>query len=212
MRSKVTVTAMSPRALSLTPAATALVTVECQNGIIGPDGALPALAAAAAPVVPAIGRLADAVRRVGGRVVHLTFVPALDNRSSNRAPVLFNTVLDLMKDWTPEHPAAQVVREIGVGQGDLVLPRHSGLSPTKNTELFPMLRNAGVTTVVLAGVSLNIALPVVATDAVDEGLQVVIPRDAVAATPPEYGPSVLRHTLSLIATISTVDDIVGALA
>ncbi|HEX3981580.1 MAG TPA: isochorismatase family protein, partial [Acidimicrobiales bacterium] len=104
---------MSPHALSLTPASTALVTVECQNGIIGLDGALPDLAAAAAPIVPEIRRLAEAVRQAGGPVVHLTFVPALDNRSSNRRPVLFNTVLPAMGDWTLEHPAAQVLSEIG---------------------------------------------------------------------------------------------------
>jgi nicotinamidase-related amidase len=75
-----------------------------------------------------------------------------------------------------------------------------------------MLRNVGITTVLLAGVSLNIAIPVVATDAVDEGFDVVIARDAVAGTPAEYGESMLRYTLSFIATITTVDDVIAALA
>jgi len=45
---------------------------------------------------------------------------------------------------------------------------------------------------------------------VNRAYQVVIPSDAVAGTPVEYGHQVLRHSLGLIATITTVDDLVEA--
>jgi nicotinamidase-related amidase len=84
------------------------------------------------------------------------------------------------------------------------------MSPTHSTELFAVLRNIGVRTVVLAGVSLNVAIPSATVELGDEGFSVVIPRDAVAGTPPEYGDSVLRHTLRFLATITTADDVLGA--
>jgi nicotinamidase-related amidase len=195
----------------LTPSTTALLLVECQNGIIGPDSVLPDLAAAAAPIRPQLGRLADGFRRAGGLVVHLTYVPALGNRSSNRVPRLFGHVLPLMQDWTPTHRATQPVDEVGVHPGDLLLPRHSGMSPTANTELFPLLRNAGYHDVVVAGVSLNIAVPVVVTHAADEGFRSLIARDAVAGTPVEHGESMLAHTLSALSTITTTDAVLAAL-
>lgn len=195
----------------LTPSTTALLLIECQNGIIGPDSVLPALAAAAAPIVPALGRLAHGFRRAGGLVAHLTYVPALGNRSSNRVPRLFGHVLPLMQDWTSTHRATQPIDEIGVEPGDLLLPRHSGMSPTANTELFPTLRNAGYTDVVVAGVSLNIAVPVVVTHAADEGFPSYIPRDAVAGTPAEHGESMLAHTLNALSTITTTDAVLTAL-
>ena len=197
--------------LQLDAASTAVVFIECQNGVIGADGALPELAAAAAPRVPAMAELARGARAAGALVVHLTYAPALNNRSSNRAPVMFGHVLPLMQDWNLDHPATQVVDEIGVAESDLVMPRHSGLSPTYRTELFPILRNAGCSTVVLAGVSLNIAVPVVAAQAVDEGFPTVVARDAVAGTPVEHAQSMLRHTVAHIARLATVAEILQAL-
>lgn len=190
---------------------TALILIECQNGIVGRESALPELAKAAAPILPVLGRLAHGVREQGGRVFHLTYVPALENRSSNRKPVLFGHVLPLMRDWTPSHPAAQPVDEIGVDPRDIVMLRNSGMSPTAHTELFPVLRNAGFTTVILGGVSLNVAIPIVATQATDEGFTVLVPRDGVAGTPEEYGQSILRYTVSVLARVTTADEILAAL-
>ncbi|MGA5704110.1 isochorismatase family protein [Peterkaempfera bronchialis] len=197
--------------LSIDPARTALVIIECQNGVVGPDSRMPDLVAAAKPVLPEIGRLARAARAAGAQVVHLTYVPALDNRSSNRNTPLLRAIADSQADWTADHPAVQVVEEIGVGEGDLVLPRHTGVSPTHGTELASLLRNAGVTTVVLAGVSLNVALPVTSAELADEGFRIVIAREAVAGTPVEHGESILRHTLRMLATLTTTDALITAL-
>jgi nicotinamidase-related amidase len=60
------------------------------------------------------------------------------------------------------------------------------------------------------GVSLNVAIVNLAFDAVNLGYQVVIPRDAVAGTPVEYGDAVLEHTLPMVATVTDVDSIVAA--
>jgi nicotinamidase-related amidase len=198
--------------LHLNPATTALVTVECQHGVVGSDSALPELAALVGSTMRSIGDLAAAFRAVGGLVVHLTYVPAIGNRSSNRNAVLLAGVMGKMDGWTAGGLEAQVVDEIGVGPDDVVLPRHTGLSPTHNTELFPMLRNAGYDTIVFAGVSLNIAMPVVSTEAVDEGFHVIIPRDGVTGTPHEHAESMLRYTMSFIARIATCEEIVAALA
>jgi nicotinamidase-related amidase len=196
--------------LTLEPEHTALVIVECQNGVVGPAGALPELAAAAAPVLPVIGRLARAARKAGTRVVHLTYVPAFDGRSANRNTPLQQAIQAAMSGWTDGHPGTQVVDEIGVDPGDLVLPRHSGMSPTHSTELFALLRNLGVRTVVLAGVSLNVAIPVAAIELADEGFSVAIARDAVAGTPAEHAESILRYTLRFLAMITTADDVIAA--
>jgi nicotinamidase-related amidase len=76
------------------------------------------------------------------------------------------------------------------------------------TELDPVLRNMGVSTVVIVGVSVNIAVQNLAFDAVNNGYQVVIPRDAVAGVPAEYADAVLDNTLSLVATLTTAADLV----
>ena len=55
------------------------------------------------------------------------------------------------------------------------------------TDLDAILRNLGVTTIVAVGVSLNVAIPNLVMDAVNAGYRVVLPRDAVAGIPAEYG-------------------------
>src|SRR5207244_13226263 len=73
----------------LAPARAALVANECQRGVIGDHSLLPELARAAAPVVPAIARLAAAARRAGVPVVHTTAVRRADGRGSNQNARLF---------------------------------------------------------------------------------------------------------------------------
>ena len=63
---------------------------------------------------------------------------------------------------------------------------------------------------VVAGVSLNIAIPNTVFDLVNAGYQVVVPADAVLAVPPEYGDAVLEHTLSLVATLVDVAALASA--
>jgi len=45
---------------------------------------------------------------------------------------------------------------------------------------------------------------------VNRGYQIVLPRDAVAGVPADYAHAVLDHTLHLVATLTTTDDVVGA--
>jgi nicotinamidase-related amidase len=188
---------------------TAVLFVECQNGLLGENSVMKAIAESARPAIPAMARLAQGARAAGAEVVHLTYVPKAGNRSSNRRPPLFARMLDSLVEWTPDHPACQPIPEIGVGPNDIVLPRNTGLSPTYGTETFKLLRNIGIKTVVLAGISVNVALPVAATEAADEDFDVVIPSDAVAGSPAEHVASMLRYTLPFIATMTTVDDLLS---
>jgi nicotinamidase-related amidase len=68
----------------------------------------------------------------------------------------------------------------------------------------------GVTTIVAVGVSVNVAIQNLAFDAVNNGYQVVIPRDAVAGLPQDYVDAVFANTLSLVATLTTTADVLGA--
>lgn len=72
------------------------------------------------------------------------------------------------------------------GPDDLVVARHHRLYPTVDTELLPVLASLGVRSVVLAGVSLNLARPFAAGHMSQMGYRVVVPRDAVAGTPAVY--------------------------
>ena len=189
----------------LDPAHTALVANECQRGVIGDQSLLPELAAAAAPVVPNIARLAAAARRAGVPVVHTRAVRRADARGANSNARLFMATRRSPRPMLPGSPAAEIVPEIGVDPADLVLPRLHGVSPMHATELDPVLRNLGVRTIVAVGASVNVAITNLVFDAVNASYQVVVPRDAVAGVPASYVDAVLEHTLALLATVTTTE-------
>ena len=184
------------------PAHTAVVTSEVQRGVVDEKSVLPELAAAAAPVIADIGRLVKGARAAGVNVVHCLATRRPDARGSNRNARLFGALRG-----SPLQP--EVVPELGPEPEDLQLVRLHGLSPMANTDLDPVLRNLCVTTIVATGVSVNIAITNLAFDAVNAGYQVVIPRDGVAGLPADYADAVFANTLSLVATITTVDDILS---
>ena len=91
-----------------------------------------------------------------------------------------------------------------------MLSRWHGLGPMGGTDLDAILRNLGVTTIVAVGVSLNVAIPNLVMDAVNAAYRVVLPRDAVAGVPTEYGKAIIDNTLSLLATVTTTDELLAA--
>ena len=195
------------------PATTALVLQECQNGVIGEMSALPALAEAAKEgLIPNVAELAAAARTAGVRVIHCTAQHRVDGWGGNRNARLFRAMPKMPVQLHVGTPAVEVVPEIGVADADIVLPRHHGLSPFEGTELDSLLRNEGIRTIVAVGVSVNVAIINLTFDAVNAGYEVVIPRDAVAGTPPEYVDAVFEHTLGVVATVTTTADVVDAWA
>src|SRR5271168_1869917 len=176
------------------PGHTAIVTQECQGAVIGPHAGLALLAEEARRVaLPNIVRLLPAARAAGVRVVHCL----VQRRPDGRGAV----------DITPGTPGATLLPELGPEPTDLVLSRWHGVGPMGGTDLDAVLRNLGVSTIVVVGVSLNIAIPNVVMDAVNAAYRVVVPRDAVAGIPTEYGNAIIDNTLSLLATIASTDDL-----
>jgi nicotinamidase-related amidase len=188
------------------PATTAVVTSEIQNGVLGAQSALPALAdMARATTIPAIAKLVKAARSAGVQVVHATAYQRPDLKGVNTNARLFRGVQKSPVRLLAGTPAVEVIPEVGVDPEDIVLTRTHGLNPMAGTDLDPVLRNLGITTIVAVGVSVNVAITNLVMDAVNKGYQVVLPRDAVCGLPADYAEAVIDNTLHLLATVTTAD-------
>jgi nicotinamidase-related amidase len=195
----------------LDPAHTALVTQECQQGVIGEHAALPQLAdAARMQLRPNLGRLATTARDAGVPVLHCVAMRRPDGKGSNTNARLFMGMLKTPVPLTPGTAAVEVVPELGPEPGDIVLSRLHGLGPMNGTDLDPILRNLGVHTIVAVGVSVNVGMLDFVFDGVNAGYQMVLPRDAVAGVPADYAEAVIDNTLSLVATICSTGDVLAA--
>jgi biuret amidohydrolase len=189
------------------PEHTAIVAQECQGAVIGPNAGLAALAEEARRVaLPNITRLLPAARTAGVRIVHCLVQRRPDGLGSNHNAKIFAIGRGDV-DIAPGTSGAAVLPELGPEPTDLVLRRWHGVGPMGGTDLDAVLRNLEVSTIVVVGVSLNIAIPNLVMDAVNAAYHVVVPRDAVAGIPTEYGTAVIDNTLSLLATITTTDEL-----
>jgi biuret amidohydrolase len=192
------------------PEHTAIVAQECQGAVIGPNAGLAVLAEEARRVaLPNITRLLPVARAAGVHIVHCLVQRRPDGLGSNHNAKIF-TVRRGGVDITPGSPGAAVLPELGPEPTDLVLSRWHGVGPMGGTDLDAVLRNLDVSTIVVVGVSLNIAIPNLVMDAVNSGYRLIVPRDAVAGVPTDYGNAIIDNTLSLLATITTTDELLRA--
>ncbi|MFD7123405.1 MULTISPECIES: cysteine hydrolase [Streptomyces] len=196
----------------LDPATTVLLTVECQQGVVGPDSALPELAAAArsSGALANVARLVDAAHERGVQVMHAVAESRPDGRGGNRNARLFRAAARLPVQQHTGSTAVRIAPPIEVADEDLVVRRLHGLSPLAGTDVDPLLRNLGCRVLVVTGVSANIAVPNAVFDAVNLGYTVVVPADAIAGVPADYTPAMVRNTLALVATVTTTDAVLGS--
>lgn len=184
----------------LDPAKTAIVSMECQENLLGPNSVLPGLAASAAEgdLIPTLAKLYDAARSVGVRIYYCT-----DERRPDGFGFAKNTMVHLrMKgDTDGSGGHGPVMAPIAPRPEDVVFRREQGLTGFYATGLDSYLRNTGVTTVIVTGVSLNIAVLGTAIEAMNRGYTVVVPSDGVASDPPEYASTAMRYTIRNIAFV-----------
>ena len=143
------------------------------------------------------------------KVVHCLVQRRPDGLGANHNAKLFAIGASGV-DIAPGSPGATLLPQFGPEPSDLMLSRWHGLGPMGGTDLDAILRNLGVTTIVAVGVSLNVAIPNLVMDAVNAAYRVVLPRDAVAGVPTEYGTAIIDNTLSLLATVTTTDELIAA--
>lgn len=194
----------------LTPPGVAVVTSECQRGVLGDPAVFPELAAVARErMLPNVVRLVEAARGVGVPVVHALALRRPDGLGSNANARLFAAAARAPVALEPGSDAAALVPELAGDDRDLTSSRLHGIGPMAGTDLDPLLRNLGVGTLVVTGVSVNVAVTNLVMDAVNLGYRVVLPRDAVAGVPTEYADAVVDTTLALLATVTTTDAVVA---
>lgn len=193
------------------PATTVLLTVECQQGVVGPGSALPELAeeARSSGALHNVARLVRAAHEAGVQVLHAVAERRPDGRGANSNARLFRAAGRLPVQQHSGSTAVRIAEPIEVADEDLVVRRLHGLSPIAGTDVDALLRNLGCRTLVVTGVSANVAIPNAVFDAVNLGYTAVVPSDAIAGVPADYTPVMIRNTLALVATVTSTGDLLG---
>lgn len=195
------------------PASTAVLVLEMQNGLAGPEAGQTPISAAVAEQATVVrcAEVLAAARSAGARVVHCIKHERADGLgASANTPMWRRRATVGFVPLTPGSRAAAVVDGLSVEDSDLLCARSRGVTAFGGTELDPLLRNLGIQTVVLVGMSVNVGIIAAAADAVSCGYEVVIVRDAVAGTPRSYVDDVFKYTLAPIAVLTDVASLARA--
>jgi len=200
----------------IAPATTAVLTMELQEGVVGPSALLPALGeeVARSGLLTVARGVCTAARDVGVRVVHCTAVSRPDGAGgvANCKIFALNERARRERGAGPTDlgtPGAALVAGLEDPR-DIVVSRLHGMTPFTSTALDQILRNLGIRTVVAMGVSVNLGVFGMALSALDLGYQVVVVRDGVAGVPSEYANAIIENSLSLIATVADSRDVLAA--
>lgn len=193
----------------LQPGKVAVLLSEMQRNMIGdmtngPLGAVAKEVGIAAKILP----LLDAARAHDAPVVH-----CLANTGPGRFGANTNARLFKQKrpaGAPPHDPAGDTPCQELYVEGDILSPRDHGLNPLADNQLEKRLRNAGIATVILAGISVNVAILNCAMELVNHGYQVIVVRDGVSGFPREYAEPVMQNTLSMFTTLASAQEIVDA--
>jgi nicotinamidase-related amidase len=200
--------------LAIDVARAALVLVEMQNDIVhesnvGKRGLGGVLAAQVQKrgVIPRLGTLVGAARARGVPVLYVNFAlkpgfprpNTLLHRRSQRTPTLVEGT------WGAEiHP------ELAATPADYVLERTVGVDGSYGTQLYPVLRQLGRTTMLMTGVSTNIAIESIVRASVNRGFDMVVVEDCCASYPDEWHRFSIDNIMPLLATVTSAAAVLGA--
>ena len=192
------------------PGRTALLTIEVQENVVGEGSMLPDLAAASRTMATNVGALVRAAHDAGVVVIHSPAENRPDRLGESHNARIFVAMAKQQPPGPPgPAPKAVLHHELDAEPRDLVLPRRQGISALYDTGIPGALRNLGARSLVVTGVSVNLAVLSTVFDAVNQGFQVIVPRDAVAGVGSDYVDAVLDNTIGLVATLTTTAALVS---
>ncbi|MES2283848.1 MAG: isochorismatase family cysteine hydrolase [Pseudomonadota bacterium] len=187
----------------------AFVVVDMQNHFVLPG--FPAAVPSAAATIPAINRLAAAVREAGGKVVWI-------QTTSVNSDVHLS--LHYSETYTPERkqkrmesldPAArgyELHSELDVQPGDehVVKLCYSAMVQG-SSDLNQLLRKLGIETVLIGGTATNVCCDSTGRDAMMQNYRVVMVEDALSAFTPDEHVWALNNWMLVFGDVLSVDDV-----
>jgi nicotinamidase-related amidase len=189
------------------PASTAVIALEVQENLLDPESSmLPGIARHAAQIglVERLATLYAEARRVGAQVVYVTDQRRADGLGAP-SNLMISRVVKGNQEWFVH---GGIVAALTPEPSDIVVRRELGMTGFYTTPLDAYLRNLGITSVILTGVSANIAVNGTSIEAMNLGYRVIVASDGIAGDPPEYVEQLLRYTIRNVALVAPVQNIV----
>jgi nicotinamidase-related amidase len=186
--------------ISLDAKTTALVLIDLQKGIAAREFAPHATDV----VLRNSARLAEAVRKYGGRAIYVNVI-AMD---VPRPPA---DVAFPGGNAAPSPDAAEIVPEAGMKSGDILVTKRSW-GAFYGTDLDLHLRRRGMRTIILCGIATNFGVESTARAAYDHGYELIFAEDAMSSMTAEAHEWPVKAIFPRMGRVRSTEEIVKALA
>ena len=193
---------------------TALLVMDVQNDIIHKDGKYKGFGtpahAQARDIFVNIRKVLDKARETGMKVVHVKFgMRDFDAETKNNHTPILSAVKELracdLNSWGGEiHEAFTPV------EGEAIVEKNR-VNSFQNTNLKQILDDAGIDTLVMAGVATNYVVEATARHASDDEYRVIIVDDCCSSMNQELHDFSMNNILPNLGQVCTSDDVVAAL-
>ena len=184
------------------PRRTALLAMDCQNDICHARGAFTGPISDQLSKTPAVARIAgvlSAAREADVLVVHVRHIADADPRPDHDSRMFRGMrALNALVDGTW---GAAILDEVTPSDGDLIIDKHR-ISAFAGTSLDRVLRQKGVDSLLLTGVTTSFVVEGTGRDAVDRGYRTGVVSDACACLSDESH----EHSLRLLARLTEITD------
>jgi nicotinamidase-related amidase len=201
----------------------ALVIVDMQNDFVHPDGGFARLAREHPEAqidmpfllgtIPHVKRLADAFRTAGRPVVYVAHVLKADYSDAafpywraTKGSTSGNRTFIVDGSW-----GAQIVDELKPQPGEHLVVK-KGFGGFSNTPLDTILRNMGVNTCVVTGVTTCVCVSTTIRGGVEYNYRMIIVSDAVAEVHRDTHEAELKTTARIFADVKSTDEVIDILA
>jgi nicotinamidase-related amidase len=157
-------------------------------------------------IVQNIRRLQDAFREAGLEVIHVR-IASMTSDGRDRGP----SHKKLGHVAAPDSPDAEILPELAPVGDELVFSKTAG-SVFCATNIEYVLRNLGITTLVVTGIVTTGCVHTAVTDAADRGFHVILVEDGCGALVPEMHWASIRMLRDVYAKILSTSDVVDRVA
>jgi ureidoacrylate peracid hydrolase len=191
----------------------ALIVIDMQNGFCRPEGFMNKIGldyTTSEAAVGPVGRLLASSRDAGIPIFFTRYTLNEDYSDAGLILELFPAIKEargIVRDtWD-----ADIVDELKPLPGERVVDK-TRYSAFYDTDLEQQLRNLGVDTLIVCGVTTNICVESTVRDAFFRDIRVVVPSDATAAVTTELHEGALRDFEYGFGRVATVDEIAETLS
>jgi ureidoacrylate peracid hydrolase len=194
----------------------ALIIVDMQNGFCHEDGFMNKIGldwTTSRDAVEPVDRLAKAARAAGMPVFYTRYSLNADYSDAGLLPEVYPQIVEvggmIRGSWD-----GAIVDELAPQPGDRVIDK-TRYSAFYDTTLEEQLRELGIDTVIVCGVTTNVCVESTVRDAFFRDFRIVVPSDATAAVSPDLHEGSLndfRYAFGAVVTTAELEEAIRAAA